>query len=261
MKTNQTLSLSEIGQTIINNEKIREKELKSPLILLSKHIKELKELLPDNTPIFKVYRDKNGLIGYLTLAIYQDNNQPIVVLPNQNADNTDLFSIKSFKIENGLITATINHLEINLIVPVVLSDKGKLFVIDNPNYEVSIDNFNYLFLKDRPNLEVPLRNLEIGKIYEIINTGKKSNQYNTPLIDIKNEDGQIIKNVICNSFLALFSANTDNSRKFTITEINEVKRKVDTGKKKKDGTPKWEHRTITLVNVCPVTDSKELVNI
>ena len=261
MKTNQTLSLLEIGQTIINNEKIQEKELKSPLILFSKHIKELKGLLPDNVPIFKVYRDKNGLLGYLTIGIYQEENNPIVVLPNQNADTTDLFSIELFKVQNGFITGIITHNGINLIIPTPLSDRGKLYVIDNPNHEVLVEDFDYLLLKDRPNLEIPLRNLEIGKVYEIIGTGKKSKQYNTSLIDLKSEDEEVIKNVICNSFLSLFSANTDNSRKFTITEINEVKRKVDIGKKKKDGTPKWEHRTITLVNVCPVTDSKKLTNL
>ena len=259
-KTKKNLILlSEIGQNLINNENIKEKELKSPLIVLAKNIKDLKGLLPNSMPVFKVYRDLSGMIRYLTLGIYQQDNKPVVVCPNLNADILESFKIESFKIYNNLTTATIRYQETSLIVPIALSDEGRIYALDNPSVEDIGSNLNPILLKEVPKLEVPLRNLSTNIIYTIIGTGKKSGKYNTPLIDIQDESGKQIKNVLCNNFLSLYA---DISKQFKITEIVEQKRKSQIGTKK-DGTPKYETKIITIVNICPVNESSEasLINL
>jgi len=217
-----------------DNEAIREKAKSNSLIITAKKLAtKLPELTKlGNLPLILISHRKKV---YQTLlpAIYRLNDEIVITLPDLNCSVTKEFEIESFKIEQ-YSTAIIKHkksevlLKINLGVNIDFKFKmldDFLDTLEGKGEELTTD-----MLLKKPFPEKPLKVLKKGETYTIISHHKKSKEFKTTMIDVKDSLGNVIENVICNSDLARYAIN--NGEKFKIRDIKEVKQKILTGKDK-----------------------------
>ncbi len=244
-KQDTSINCLEIAASLeIDAKKVHEiiQKTGKPVILTVKNLKvKYPELnsLPDTLPLFRLR--KNATIDNVfecdTIKIFKDDDG------NVYAFDCELNAIINAKIKNfktgiaGYAVVTINDLE--LTVGLSCSDDHRVMsleiaesfdhnnpVEDEHGNQFDINGFtglgtppsDYLALVPRP--EIPLYSPDLleNAIYEIIGHGKKSRQFDTPLLDIKDEQGKIFKNVICNSALSRIFEKHGIGAKFSIVQ-------------------------------------------
>lgn len=244
----QLIDLSEIAQKLLNNEKIIESAKKQRVTIksskLAEKIPSLKSL--ENLPLISFFLNKNGSLQALTICLYRDNQKAVFCLPDVNATVTDELFLESFKTgKQGFAIATNRDKSILLKTAISnsLEHLSELEFEDRLGIEGTVENLDVSYLKERPILEIPLKSLEINKVYTVTKIGSFSKQFKTPLIDVRDQSGNEIFNVITNSFLARYSDEIE--KKFKITSIVEETQKV-----------KGKTQKITKVNILPL-DGKD----
>jgi hypothetical protein len=237
VKIKNSIFLAAIAQKIVNSDTIKEKMKKTGVLVLtvSNLIKSFPELegLPPSLPLFKVSKNQYGNLQYLTLCVYKDGDNLVTVTPDMNASVVDGFSLKSFRLGRNSQSVII-YGDIELIAAIGGSNALREYLLDTDqdHIEGNSGDLNLDWIDHRPMIEIPLKSLTVKTPYTIVGTGKVSrSEYKTPLIDVKDVKGNILYNVLTNSFLTRYIEN--GGKKFQISEIITEK---SNDKTKKDRT-------------------------
>lgn len=212
-----------------------------PVILTVKNLKsKYPELstLPDTLPLFRLRKNTTiaNVYDCSTLKIYKDDSGQSKVFDCElNPLDAEIISFKTgiagfgiIKIGDLQLTIAISCNDDHRVLSLEMAqefDNNEPFQDEHGN-EFNVNGFvgngtppsEYLALVPRP--ETPLHSPDLleSTVYEIVASGKKSRQYDTPLLDIKDEQGKIFKNVICNSALSRIFEKNGIGAKFSISQ-------------------------------------------
>lgn len=243
-KTVKTIDCLAIASNLeIDAKKVHEiiNKTGKPVILTAKNLKpKYPELssLPDTLPLFRLR--KNATIDNVyecdTLKIFKDDSGQSKVFDCElNPLDCKFISFKSgvagyavVKIDNLELTIGISCSDDHRVMSLEIAEE---FDHNNPvedghGNQFDINGFtgkgtppsDYLALVPRPELPLYSPDLLENAIYEIVGHGKKSRQFDTPLLDIKDEQGKIFKNVIANSALSRIFEKNGVGAKFSIIQ-------------------------------------------
>lgn len=252
IKPEDFVDLEEILNKILNSPVIIESAKKQRVIIKASHVsnkipslKSLGDLL-----LFSIGLNKQGNLQASTICLYRDGQKAVFCLPDLNLAVTDELILESFKTGKlGYCVATNRDKTIRLKCAIKNSHDHliELEYEDKLGYEGIAEKLDISWLEERPITEIPLKTLQINVIYTITGIGKTTKNYNTPLVDVKDELGNKIFNVITNSFLARYADKI--GKKFKIVSIVEETQKI-----------KGKPQKITKVNVLPL-DGKDFSSV
>lgn len=200
----------------------------------------------EDLPIYRAITSKSGLSVVLMPSIFKTEDGLKVCIPDTNASLTSLLKVDSIflSLEDEsyciLTDGKECFLKCNLSIDktalkrYAIADK---LTLGDYTLETLPEDLATVF-RDRPKLELPLDNLEILKPYTIIGENGKSKKFDTPLISVKDEQGNILENLITNANL---EKNGSIGRSFKIIKIESYTKKVktDKGKEKEEKQKKY----------------------
>ena len=202
-----------------------------------------------NMPLIQLSSTDNG-DRYLVPSIYCKDDKPVIVLPDINATISNDFDLVNWQ-GGDVNTATIRHKDHDVLLRAAISFKPQALDMikvdfDNRLEGEGLDSLQPQWLKLAPEIELPLRSLPINTVFTIVGeSDRRSKQYNTQLLNLEDEKGDVYKNVITNSELRNLFA--DGCSQFKITSVETVN--VENQKLK---STKEKTRTITKVLVEPI---------
>lgn len=281
-KNTQSIDLLAIAASIeTDSTKVHEivEKTGKPVILLAKNLKaKYPELsaLPDNLPLLRIRQHPSIPKVYIceTIKVFKDDFMLVKAFDAElNALNYEIVKYKSGISGYAVIKAD----ELLLIVGLSCSDDHRLSSLeiaqefdhnepfqDNYGNQFDVNGFvgegtppsEYVALVPRPEIPLYSPDLVERSVYEIIESGLKSRQYQTPLYNIKDSNGKLIKNVIGNGALNRIFEKNGVGAKFSIVQRFQ---KLD-----KDGNPikssgnnkdVWEvrikdHQAVDLSDIC-----------
>jgi len=243
-KTVKTIDCLTIASNLeIDAKKVHEiiNKTGKPVILTAKNLKpKYPELssLPDTLPLFRLR--KNATIDNVyecdTLKIFKDDSGQSKVFDCElNPLDSKIMSFKSgvagfavIKIDDLELTIGMSCSDDHRVLSLEMAeefDHNEPFEDEHGN-QFDVNGFTglgtppseYLALVPRPELPLYSQDLLENVQYEIIGHGKKSRQFDTPLLDIKDEQGKIFKNVIANSALSRIFEKNGVGAKFSIVQ-------------------------------------------
>lgn len=246
--TTELIDLSEIAQKLLNNPTIIESAKKQKTLIKASNIcnkiPSLKSL--GDLPLISIGLNRQGNLQALTICLYRDGQKAIFCLPDLNATVTDELILQAFKTGKQGFAIACNRDKTFRLKTAISNSLGHLSELefeDESGIEGIAEKLDISWLKERPILEIPLKSLEQNIVYSITRIGHFSKQFKTPLIDVKDESGNELFNVITNSFLARYA--DEIGKKFKIISIVEESQKI-----------KGKTQKITKVNVLPL-DGKD----
>lgn len=227
-KTKQVkpLNLNIVATKLLNSERIIKALQKGDKVVTAKELARkipYLEILGD-MPLIQFSATDDGY-RYLTPSIYCKDSKPVVVLPDINATVSNDFEIVSWK-AGDVNNATIGHKKHDILLgAAILFTPQTLEMIqvdfDNRLEGQGIDTLEPRWLKSAPEIELPLRSLPIDTVFTILNeSDRRSKQYNTQLLSLKDDKGYVYKNVITNSDLRQLFA--DGCQQFKIISVEPV---------------------------------------
>jgi hypothetical protein len=222
---------------------------------LAKSLPELKHL--GDLPIYGVRLSKNGGTVTYMPSLYRTSKGLEVCIPDLNASVTNILSLVEINLADNNIYCILTDGKINLKCNLSLDIDGlsrlkSLKALSKETFKAEDvpDNVAEL-IKERPALELPLDNLTLNTTYEIISNDGYSKKFQTPLISVKSEDGQLLQNVITNSDLRKYG---DIGALFQIVLAETITiEKIINGKKIKETVKKfhikWLDASLELVDM------------
>lgn len=238
-KNPETIDLIAIADKLKGSEKVRQSckngsDVAITAKQLSKKYPSLSAL--NNTILIRFFKLKNDDIGYFMPALFEQDGNITVAIPDKYCETTDLLTLATCSIveKDGEIDSVNTYclLKVSeeiadntlLKVNLRLNDEGRKAWLHKGETELKAEHLN-----KKPCPETPLRDLPVGSKWEIIKKSGESQQYSqqykTPLIDIKGTDGEVIKYVLTNSSLSYHVAN--GAYGFKIVSISERTNKDD----------------------------------
>jgi hypothetical protein len=241
MSTKTTLApinLPKIALLLLSSDRIKEQVTELGLVFTAKQLNSKKpELKPlEDLPLIQLRKTATGN-NYRTLCLYQKEGEVVIVLPDINATIAQGFEIKEWKagdVNQAVIVSQKDNVALN--VAIAFTDYALDEIrssYDNLLEGEGIETLKADWLRDAPEIELPLRELPIGvKLTVVGNSDRRSKKYNTLLVDIKDSDGKLYKNVLTNTDLrSLIAA---NCQEFKITSVipTQVKNEYPRSKEK-----------------------------
>ena len=220
------LNLTIVATKLLNSERIIKALQKDDKVVTAKELARkipYLEILGD-MPLIQLSSTDDGY-RYLTPSIYSRDGKPVVVLPDINATVNNDFKIINWK-AGDVNNATIAHKKHDILLgAAMLFTPQTLEMIqvdfDNRLEGQGIDTLEPRWLKPAPEIELPLRSLPIDIVFTILDeSDRRSKQYNTQLLNLKDEKDNIYKNVITNSDLRQLFA--DGCQQFKIISVEPV---------------------------------------
>lgn len=203
----KTLNLIIIATNLLNNERFVAKLQKCDRVItakeLSKKIAYL-ECLGD-MPLIQLGISDNGY-RYLIPSVYCKDGKPVIVLPDIKATVSNEFEIVRWK-AGDVNNAVIKHKKHDVLLGVAIlftTQTLEMIQVDfNNDLEgKGLDSLEPRWLKPAPEIELPLRSLPMDTKFRILGeSDRRSKQYNTQLLNLEDDKGNVYKNVITNSEL------------------------------------------------------------
>ena len=222
-ETIKPINLKTIGLVLLANNSITANVSDQGKVITASDLKnQLPNLKPlGETPLIKIFPTATGM-SYLIPTLYRQDGEVVLVLPDINASTTDDFTVSSWEagdVNRAVVTSKSNDISLsigiaftNLFLDMIRSEHNNHYKSD------SVEKLNTQWLKDAPALEHPLRKLPQNEVLTILNVQeKRSDKYNTQLVNIKTSNGKVYNNVITNATLREFIA--DNIKQFKITDV------------------------------------------
>ena len=231
------LNLAIVATKLLNSDRVVKALQKSDKVItaleLARKIPDL-EILGD-MPLIQLGSTDNGY-RQLTPSVYCKDGKPVIVLPDINATVSDDFEIVSWQ-AGDVNTAVIKHKQHDVLLgAAILFTPQTLEMIqvdfDNRLEGQGIDSLEPRWLKSAPEIELPLRSLRVDTVYTILGeSDRRSKQYNTQLLNLKDDKGNVYKNVITNSELRiLFAEDCQQFKIISVETVNVENQKSKSGK-------------------------------
>ena len=236
--TEKAINLKTIGLLLSSSDAITSNLPSDGKILTGN---ELKDKFPKlqklaDTPLIKVIPTDTG-VTTLIPTVYRHDDDVVVVLPDINASITNDFEIESWE-AGDYNRAVLKHkeIDISLIGNIAYSNVFlEQIRVERDNHIKSDDvaKLNTQWLQDAPRLEHHLTKLPTNEKITILGiSSKRSEKYNTLLVDLKTNSGKVYKNVITNS--ALRNLVADDIQQFKIVDIKPMSTKNQSTAKQQD---------------------------
>jgi hypothetical protein len=208
---------------------------------LAKSLPELKHL--GELPIYGVRCLKSGASIVYTPSVYRTSEGLKVCVPDLNASITDVLSLVEISLAENDIFCILTDGKINLKCSLsldidALNRLKSLKALSSETFKAEDIPENVAeLIKERPSLELTLDNLKQNITYEIISHDGYSKKFETPLISVKAENGDILQNVITNSDLRKYG---EIGALFQIVLVENLSiEKTINGKKTKEAVKKY----------------------
>ena len=228
--TTKTLSkpinLQTIALKLLNNERIVSQLEKGDKVITAK---DLASKIPSlsslgNMPLIQL-RSNEKENTYLIPSIYQKDGQCVITLPDINASITEDFEICEWQagdVNRAIIRSKKYDVALNAAIIFTRYILETIQVEHNNRLEgVGSETLEYRWLKPAPEIELPLRSLPIDTVFTILGeSDRRSKQYNTQLLNLKDNKGKVYKNVITNADLRHLYA--DGCQQFKIIAVETV---------------------------------------
>jgi len=217
------IDLLEVANQLASSAKGLQKtalETKKPVFVSVQSIlKKLPELsvLPPDLAIFRLRATSDTTFDVNTLKVYELNG--ITVISSPDLEILDGFDFVNFKTGfDGFCVVSFNGLSLKINMSVsdsysdILSETGVKGVIDGTGKP------DPCYLGKLPQPETPLYSDDLPQnvALTIVATGKTTQRFDTPLVDLSDLKGKVYKNVICNSDLSSIATKHGIGAKFKI---------------------------------------------
>jgi hypothetical protein len=263
MTTSKTINLIEIGNQLALTAKGLQKKVDDSNEALNISASLLLGKIPDLKIISEksILRLKKTEDGYKcdTPSTWLDDSGEVVFCYTDFSPMEDFTAIKHKSGISGWVD--VKHksgLILRIGITVSESHLEDLEVDESDGYEGDgMPLPSYLRLIPQP--ETPLYDSKLPHNVEftIISNGKFSRKYQTPLVTIKSENGEIFKDVICNSSLNRIYKNYGNGAKFKIVSKH-PKRNKKGETVNANGEPSSNHAWIVNILDCQSVDFSDL---
>lgn len=193
-------------------------ETKKPVFVSVQSIlKKLPELqvLPPDLAIFRL-RATDSIFLADTLNIYEFDGQTVIASPD--LDLLDGFDFLSYKTGiNGHSIVSYQGLQLKIAISVNDDHLDDLINTGAKGIDGS-GKPDPSYLRKLPQPETPLHSDDLPQnvALTIVATGKTTQRFETPLVDITDPKGKVYKNVICNSDLSSIATKHGIGAKFKI---------------------------------------------
>jgi hypothetical protein len=245
------INLQSIALKLLNNDQIVSQIPDLGMVItaerLASKIPSLKVL--GNMPLIQLKKTATG-INHLIPTLYLHEEKCVITLADINASFTEDFEVLEWKAGdvNHAIIKSKEH-DVTLTIAMALED----YVLNDVRSQhgnrlegQGLDTLIPFWLKPAPQIELPLRNLPVGVELTIIqDNDQRSKQFNTQLVDVIDNNGNLYKNVITNADLR--NLIVDGTKQFRINSVQPVNVENQKSRSKKDKT-----RTIYKVLVEPI---------
>jgi hypothetical protein len=215
------IDLLEVANQLASSAKGLQKtalETKKPVFVSVQSIlKKLPELeaLPPDLAIFRL-RATDSIFLADTLNVYELEGQTVIASPD--LELLDGFDFVSYKTGiNGFCVVTYQGLQLKIAMSVSDSHVDDLINTGAKGIDGS-GKPDPSYLRKLPQPETPLYSDDLPQnvALTIVATGKTTQRYDTPLVDIADLKGKVYKNVICNSDLTSIATKHGIGAKFKI---------------------------------------------
>jgi hypothetical protein len=215
------IDLLEVANQLASSAKGLQKtalETKKPVFVSVQSIlKKLPELtvLPPDLAIFRL-RATDSIFLADTLNVYELEGQTVIASPD--LELLDGFDFVSYKTGiNGFCVVTYQGLQLKIAMSVSDSHVDDLIDTGAKGIDGS-GKPDPSYLRKLPQPETPLYSDDLPQnvALTIVATGKTTQRYDTPLVDIADLKGKVYKNVICNSDLTSIATKHGIGAKFKI---------------------------------------------
>lgn len=235
-------------------EDIHPKPLNLKASNLKKKLPQL-ENLPDELTLFRIMkRESDKSYKVTTLTLYSHNDDVVICTPDLNI----LTDFKTLKYKTGISGyAIVSHVPSGVHFRTsISSDPNYLMDLESSNSdgEEGEGNPPISSLRRLPQPETPLHSpiLPRNIALEIIAKGKKSKEYSTPLVDLKNcNTGEIYKDVLTNKELQRILESFGIGAKFEIVKVRQLNRK-NYGYGDRSKNTKQHSYTVDILPLCGV---------
>ena len=231
------LNLAIVAAKLLNSERIIKELQKGDKVVTAKELARkipYLEILGD-MPLIQFSSTDDGY-RYLTPSIYCKDGKPVVVLPDINATISNDFKIVSWQ-AGDVNNTVIKHKQHDVLLGAAISFTSQTLEMiqvdfDNRLEGQDIDTLEPRWLKPAPEIELPLRSLPINTVFSILGESeRRSKQYNTQLLNLKDDTGNVYKNVITNSDLRnLFADGCQQFKIISVETVNVENQKSKSGK-------------------------------
>jgi len=215
------IDLVEVSNQLASSAKGLQKtalDTKKPVFVSVQSIlKKLPDLavLPPDLAIFRL-RATDSIFIADTLNVYELEGQTVITSPD--LELLDGFDFVSYKTGiNGFCVVSYNGLTLKIGMSVSDSHVEDLINTGARGIDGS-GKPDPSYLRKLPQPEIPLYSDDLPQnvALTIVTTGKTTQRFDTPLVDITDPKGKLYKNVICNSDLASISTKHGIGSKFKI---------------------------------------------
>jgi hypothetical protein len=215
------IDLLEVANQLASSAKGLQKtalETKKPVFVSVQSIlKKLPELtvLPPDLAIFRL-RATDSIFLADTLNVFEFEGQTVIASPD--LELLDGFDFVSYKTGiNGFCVVTYQGLQLKIAMSVSDSHVDDLIDTGAKGIDGS-GKPDPSYLRKLPQPETPLYSDDLPQnvALTIVATGKTTQRYDTPLVDIADLKGKVYKNVICNSDLTSIATKHGIGAKFKI---------------------------------------------
>ena len=215
------IDLLEVSNQLASSAKGLQKtalETKKPVFVSVQSIlKKLPELeaLPPDLAIFRL-RATDSIYLADTLNVYELEGQTVIASPD--LELLDGFDFVSYKTGiNGFCVVSFNGLQLKIAMSVSDSHVDDLINTGAKGID-GTGKPDPSYLRKLPQPETPLYSDDLPQnvALTIVATGKTTQRFDTPLIDITDPKGKVYKNVICNSDLTSIATKHGRGAKFKI---------------------------------------------
>lgn len=215
------IDLLEVANQLASSAKSLQKtalETKKPVFVsvqsILKKIPDL-EVLPPDLAIFRL-RATDSIFLADTLNVYELEGQTVIASPD--LELLDGFDFDSYKTGiNGFCIVSYQGLQLKIAMSVSDSHVDDLINTGGKGIDGS-GKPDPSYLRRLPQPETPLYSDELPQNVPltIVATGKTTQRYDTPLVDLTDLSGKLYKNVICNSELTAIVTKHGLGAKFKI---------------------------------------------
>ena len=221
VKTPPVIDLLEVANQLASSAKGLQKtalETKKPVFVSVQSILKklpLLEALPPDLAIFRL-RATESIFLADTLNVFEFEGQTVIASPD--LELLDGFDFVSYKTGiNGFCIVSINGIELKIAMSVSDDHVEDLINTGAKGIDGS-GKPDPSYLRKLPQPETPLYSDDLPQNVPltIVATGKTTQRFETPLVDLTDSKGKVYKNVICNSELATISTKHGIGSKFKI---------------------------------------------
>ena len=218
------------------------KKSNSPILITAKSLSKIHSELDDLGDLVLISltknRNNNGDIVAIIPTIYQDNDKIFIAIPDNNVTELVGFNIVKYRLTKPSY-CIIKHCEkdIYLKINVALTQEKMIDLAvdftDNGVIAENIDTIETSFLQKKPKLELPLKTLPVLTKFKVVSCDKRTEKFNTLMVNLEDLKGNKFSNIICNSDLEKMVLEFGLDTIFSIKEVSEQIKTDKKGKKSK----------------------------